>query len=46
MKLNLDALKSKAKEVATQKLMETINGGTKDDCHFGPIVVDPDKRLA
>ena len=33
MKLSLDALKEKAKEVATKEMLVKINGGTQDKCH-------------
>lgn len=34
MKLSLDALKNKAKEVASTELMNSINGGTEAGCHI------------
>ena len=32
-KLNLNALKERAKEVASEELLMSISGGTEDACH-------------
>jgi hypothetical protein len=40
-KLNLDALKDRAEEVATVELMNSINGGLENGCHTGCQVSFP-----
>jgi hypothetical protein len=34
MKLSLEALKSKATQVASEELMKSINGGLENGCHI------------
>jgi len=48
-KLSLEALKQRAEAVASEDLLATISGGTKNDCHpgdeggGGPIDPNADK---
>jgi hypothetical protein len=35
-KLSLDALKERAGAVASEELLNSISGGTANDCHPGP----------
>jgi hypothetical protein len=35
MKLSLEALKERAEAIATEELMESINGGLMAECHDG-----------
>ena len=41
-KLSLDALKERAGAVASEELLNSISGGTKNSCHPGDNV--PDER--
>jgi len=41
MKLSLDALRLRAEAVASDQLLETISGGTNNDCHDTPVAAAP-----
>lgn len=44
-KLSFDALSQRADAIATEELLNSINGGTENDCHPEPPENDPCKLL-
>lgn len=43
-KLSFDALKERAEAIASEELLNSINGGTNDDCHLtGYLDIDAKK---
>lgn len=44
MKLSLEALKERAEAIASEELMESINGGLENKCHMTGIL-DIDAKM-